>query len=90
LGKEKVPKDSEEIDQTVMLGRRSKVCLRETNARLYEELILSIDSFKMPGKYAFNLVKLAKTKALADGDATLAWKTLKVRYATKTEEECLL
>ena len=40
-------------------------------------------------RVAFNFVKLAKTKDLADGYASLAWKRLKEKYATKSANTLL-
>ena len=34
-------------------------------------------------------MKLAKTKDLADGNASLAWKRLKEKYATKSTQTLL-
>ena len=50
----------------------------------YEELLLSIDGTKSSGRVAFNIVKLAKTDDLPEGDAALAWKRLVNKYATKS------
>ena len=88
LGIDKVPKDSEEIDLSDDEGKK-KQSLREANERLYEELLLSIDGNEKTARVAFNLVKLAKTKDLADGDASLAWKRLKEKYATKSTQTLL-
>lgn len=68
---ERVPKDSEEIDLSDGEGKK-KQSLREANVRLYEELLVSIDGNEKTARVAFNLVKLAKIKDLADGDASLA------------------
>ena len=85
LGKERVPKDSEVIEPS----DKKKQSLREANERLYEELLLSIDGNEKTARVAFNLVKLAKTKDLADSNAALAWKRLKEKYATKSAQTLL-
>jgi len=48
---------------------------------------LSIDGNEKSARIAFNLVKLAKTKDLADGDESLAWKRLKEKYTNVNEIE---
>ena len=68
-GIDEVPKDSEVIDLSDDEWNK-KQSLREDYERLYEELLLSIDGNEKTAKVAFNLVKLAKTKDLADGDAS--------------------
>jgi len=90
LGIEKVPKDSEEIDLNNDEVKK-KQNLREANERLYEELLLSIDGNEKSARIAFNLVMFAKTKDLADGDASLVWERLKKvrheKYTNVTEIE---
>lgn len=50
----------------------------------YEELLLSINGSKKAGRTVFDLVKLSKMEDLEEGDAALAWKKLKGKYATKS------
>ena len=76
IGIDEVPKNIKEIDLSDD-ERKKKQSLREANERLYEELLLSIDGNEKTARVAFNLAKLAKTKDLADGDASLAWMRLK-------------
>ena len=83
VGSEKAPKDGETWDARTTEGKEKKR-LREANEEAYEDLILSIDGTHPSGRVAFNLVRLAKTLDLADGDAKLAWARLQNKYATKS------
>jgi len=80
IGTEKAPPDSETLKESDV----DKLRLRRANEMAYEELLLSIDGTKSSGRVAFNIVKLAKTDELPEGDAALAWKRLVNKYATKS------
>ena len=81
VGSEVAPEDGETLDENTEDGK-SKKHLREANEAAYEDLILSIDGSQPSGRVAFNLVRLAKTEKLKDGDAKLAWSRLQNKYAT--------
>jgi len=80
IGTEKAPPDSETLKESDV----DQLRLRRANEMAYEELLLSIDGTKSSGRVAFNIVKLAKTDELPEGDAALAWKRLVNKYATKS------
>ena len=88
VGSDVAPPDGEIIDETNEEGKEKKR-LREANEAAYEDLILSIDGTSAYGRVAFNLVRLAKTRVLADGDAKLAWARLQNKYATKSAPSLL-
>ena len=83
VGSETAPKDGEVWDERTVEGKEKKR-LRAANEAAYEDLILSIDGTHPSGRVAFNLVRLAKTRDFADGDAKLAWARLQNKYATKS------
>lgn len=88
VGSDIAPPDGEIIDERTEEGREKKR-LREMNEAAYEDLILSIDGSTASSRVAFNLVRLAKTRDLADGDAKLAWARLQNKYATKSAPSLL-
>ncbi len=53
----------------------------DSNNYAYEELLLSIATLTDKGQVAFHIVTGSKSMELPDGDAALAWKRLKEKYA---------
>jgi len=56
---------------------------RDANNYAYEELLLSIMTMTDEGRVAFHIVTGAVDTNLPDGNAALAWKRLKDKYAPK-------
>ena len=56
---------------------------RDANNYAYEELLLSIMTTTDEGRVAFHIVTGAADTDLLDGNAALAWKRLKDKYAPK-------
>ncbi len=76
------PDDSETLNLTTAEGKEKNEAKKQ-NILAFEELILSIDMSKDKGKIAFQIVKNCKTTAKKGGDAAMAWKRLKEKYAPK-------
>ena len=76
-----IPKSSEKLSTGTDAG---KIRLQQGNITAYEELILSINTETKEGRVAFRLVKGCKTKDYEDGLASMAWKRLEAKYASKT------
>jgi hypothetical protein len=79
LGKIDVPAESESLTS----ADKGKLAARKANNTAYEDLLLLIDGELASGRVAFNIVRGAKTVALPDGDAALAWKRLSDKYEPK-------
>jgi hypothetical protein len=59
--------------------------LRQLNELAFDDLILSMETGTSNGKVAFNLVRSAKNRStFKHGDAALAYKRLKHKYAPET------
>ena len=83
LGRETVPKDSEVLNLTTEDGKKEQA-IKDKNELAFEELILSVDGSTREGRVAFQLIKGCKTSDHEDGDAALAWKRLKNKFAATT------
>ena len=79
LGKLKVPKSSEELEDKTEEGRKL-IKNSDLNELAFTELILSIDVSNSSGKISFGIVKGCKSKDYEDGNATLAWEKLKKKF----------
>jgi hypothetical protein len=67
------------IDEGTESGKKKSMTI-ELNEIAYTKLILSIDVMAHSGKVAFNLIKGCKSKDYPDGNAAIAWETLKNKY----------
>ena len=76
----KVPKQSKTLKET----DKDLIKLRKANEKAYCELILACH-----GDISFGIVEKSVTKDLPDGDANLAWKSLKRRFDPKTSSNKL-
>ena len=63
---------------------KKKQALKDKNELAFEELILSVDGTTKEGRVAFQLIKGCKMSDYEDGDAALAWKWLKNKFAATT------
>ena len=90
LGTVSVPSDDEDLSQLTADEIKEKEKLRELNEDAYEDLILSINGETEVGRVVFQLVRGAKTKKLADGDAKEAWDRLRGKYEARTAPSRLL
>ena len=91
LGKEVVPDDSADLSNIDNEEeRKGNEKLRELNEDAYEDLILSINGETEVGRVVFQLVRGAKTDALADGDAREAWNRLTGKFEAQTAPSRLL
>ena len=88
LGTVQVAHDDEQLDLATTEGKE-KQDIRDKNELAFEELILSIETSSGPGRVAFQIVKACKTTELADGDAAMAWKRLRAKYAPRTAPSLL-
>ena len=71
----KIPKHNKILKDT----DKDLLKLRKANEKAYCELILACH-----GEISFGIVEKSVTKDLPDGDANLAWKSLKRRFDPKT------
>ena len=78
-----IPVDDEEFDVTTESGVRYQK-IRNDNARVFEDLVLSVDCTKAEGRIAFALVKRALDANYKNGNSRKAWQNLKERYEPKT------
>ena len=91
LGKEAVPDDSTDLSSIDNEEeRKGNEKLHELNEDAYEDLILSINGETEVGRVVFQLVRGAKTDALADGDAREAWNRLTGKFEAQTAPSRLL
>jgi hypothetical protein len=67
---------------TALMPDQEKV--KKLNEKAYMELILSMDTDQPGGSIAFNIVKGTKKGEYKEGNAKLAWKNLKKKYAPMT------
>jgi hypothetical protein len=65
------------------------VKITDMNEEAYIDLILSIEGETKEGKVAFQIVNGSKTEDQPDGNAALAWKRLKKKYASTTAPSLL-
>ncbi len=79
-GTETVPPAAQVLVDTVAADVILKKA-RDSNNYAYEELLLSIATLTDEGRVAFHIVTGSKSTELPDGDAALAWKRLKEKYA---------
>ena len=82
-GKLTIPVDSDVLDSDDDEDKE-KIEIQEKNELAYGELILSMDTRESAGKVAFNIVRRSKSKDYPDGNAEVAWKGLKRKYAPTT------
>ena len=74
----KIPKS----DEMGLMPDKEKV--KKLNEKAYMELILSMDTDQPGGSIAFNIMKGTKKGEYKEGNAKLAWKNLKKKYAPMT------
>ena len=77
-GTELVPKKSDTLDLSTDEGKK-KMRARKANDNAYHDLVLANQN-----PVAFNLVDKAISTDLPDGDAKMAWDSLKKKYESKT------
>jgi len=79
-----IPKDGDVIDEKTESGKTLQK-IKNDNAKVFEDLILSVDCTKPEGRIAFSLVKRGKDKEnYKDGNAQIAWQKLKTKYEPHT------
>jgi hypothetical protein len=79
LGKVSIPTVDEKFNEGTEYGKKKSIAT-EMNEIAYTKLILSIDVKTSSGKVAFNLIKGCKSKDYPDGNAAIAWESLKKKY----------
>ncbi len=82
-GKLTIPVDSDVLDLDGDEDKE-KIDIQEKNELAYGELILSMDTRESAGKVAFSIVRQSKSKDYPDGNAKVAWKDLRRKYAPTT------
>ena len=74
--------DIPKSDETGLTPEKEQV--KKLNEKAYMDLILSMDTDQSAGSVAFNIVKGTKKGDFKEGNARLAWKNLKKKYAPTT------
>ena len=69
-------------DETGLTPEQEKV--KKLNEKAYMDLILSMNTDQSGGSVAFNIIKSTKKGDYKEGNARLAWKKLKKKYAPTT------
>ena len=90
LGEVAVPTDDEFAEIVDASEKKKAESLRKLNKDAYIDLLLSIATETEPGRVAFQIIRTAKTKEFAGGDAKGAWKRLESKYESKRAPSRLL
>ena len=81
----KIPTETEAdlLDPTV---DEDKAALKivEANELAYSDLVLAVDTSRSQGRVVMNLIRNSKTKDYPDGNALVAWKSLRRKFTSTT------
>ena len=83
LGEIDVPTDGDYADISDADEKKKADGLRKSNKDAYIDLLLSISTEHETGRVAFQIIRTAKTKEFAAGDARGAWRRLESKFESK-------